>query len=735
MKKIHYLNAINFLAAFLLFQIELIVAKIFLPKFGGSYLVWGACVVFFQCTLLFGYLYSHLAVQKLGIFRYRRLHVILLLLPLLSFPGRPLTKIFFHQNVPMVMDVFWQLAVSVGLVFFVLSTTSIIFQSWLSASRLPERSNPYVLYAVSNIGSFLALLSYPFFFEAHFDLDTQLNIWRACYGVLLALHFIAFKSVEVDRTPEAEALPEVSSVSLQEKASWFLFAAAGAIAFLSVTNIITYEIAPAPLLWIIPLCIYLISFVLNFKERIYCPEWIKNKFHLTAAFSVLLFFLSEKRTLPLLVYMGGFYVSLYIVCMFCQNELVKSKPKGPKDLTLFYLIISTGSFIGGLLVSWVIPLVCATMVEYLLSFVVIYCALTIKEGTAKVRLYDFRLIFYSGMLLMLWPCVFRNYNFLGMIIIFYMFKYIYSELKNTHRAMCLNLIFVLSVTPSFVSLWASRDYIYAKRNYYGIYDIFDENGVRILANGTTYHGGQYLLPEKQMQPLTYFHQKTPVGRLMESKLYDFHTVGIIGLGVGTLAAYGKEGQEMDFFELDRDVFFIANKYFTYLKNSRAKINYIFGDARIALSNVPRNRYDLLVMDAFSGDSVPIHLLTTNAMSEYKNCIIRNGIILFHISNRYIDLVPVLFSNAKKVGAYVALDANRGDEYKPEISSSIWVVVTWDPDTFNTLTSKLEWRVNFPRRERPVMFLRPWTDTYSSILPLLDLKSFLDSIKEFRPFYW
>jgi spermidine synthase len=734
MKKVYYLNAINFLAAFLLFQIELIVAKIFLPKFGGSYLVWGACVVFFQCTLLFGYLYSHLAVQKLGIFRYRRLHVILLLLPLLSFPGRPLTKIFFHQNVPMVMDVFWQLAVSVGLVFFVLSTTSIIFQSWLSASRLPERSNPYVLYAVSNIGSFLALLSYPFFFEAYFDLDMQLNIWRACYGVLLALHFIAFKSIEVDDTPQEEPSAEASAVSEREKISWFLFAAGGAIAFLSVTNIITYEIAPVPLLWIIPLCIYLISFVLNFKERIYCPEWIKNKFHLTVAFSVLLFFLSEKRTLPLLLYIGGFYMSLYIVCMFCQNELVKSKPKGPKDLTLFYLIISTGSFIGGFLVSWVIPLVCATMIEYLLSFVVIYCALALKEGEAKVRLYDFRLIFYSGLLLMLWPCVFRNYNFLGMVIIFSMFKYIYSELKRTQRAMCFNLIFVLCVSPSFVSLWASRDYLFARRNYYGIYEIFDDQGLRVLVNGTTGHGGQYLLAEKQMQPLMYYHRKTPVGKLMESKLYDFHTVGIIGLGVGTLAAYGKEGQKMDFFELDRDVFFIANRYFTYLKNSRAKINYIFGDARIELSKVPRNRYDLLVMDAFSGDSVPMHLLTTNAMSEYKNRITQSGIILFHISNRYIDLVPVLFSNAKKAGAYVAVNANLKKASEAGVFPSIWSVVTWDPDTFNTLTTKLEWKASLSPTV-PVKPLRPWTDTYSSILPLLKLESFLDSIKEFRPFYW
>lgn len=701
-----------------------------MPKFGGSYLVWGACVVFFQAALLLGYAYSHFVIQKFRIFPYRFFHLILLFLPLLCFPGRPLPNIYSHQGIPMAIDAFGQLLFSIGLVFFVLSTTSIIFQSWLAASQLPERLNPYILYAVSNLGSFLALLSYPFFFEAYFDLGTQLNIWRVGYLFLLGVHLIAFRLIGITDKPRPEQ-PQYN-ITAKDKLRWFLLAAAGVIAFLSVTNIITYEVAPAPLLWIIPLCIYLISFVLNFKERPFCPDWIKDKFHLTIAFSIVFFFLTQQKILPFAAEIIAYSISLFIICMFCQSELVRNKPKDTEGLTIFYLVIAFGSFIGGMFINWVIPLVSTLMIEYLLSLFVISCALIIDEKRKPIGPYYIRLIFYTACLIMLWPLVFPRYNIFGLILIFLIFKFIYTELKTRPQAVFLSLLSVLCIAPSVDSFWTMNNYIYSHRNYYGIYKIYEKGDTRFLMNGTTLHGAQYVSGKKEIEPLTYYHRATPVGNLMASDIFNFNRTGIVGLGAGTLAVYGKTGQAIDFFELDPDVFYIANKYFTYLKNSQAKINYIFGDARVSLNKVSDNRYNLLIIDAFSGDSVPIHLLTTEAISEYRSHLTKDGIILFHVSNRYLNLVPVLFSNARVLNAYAGVKSNFGSP-KRELCASVWVVLTWSEGSFKGLTSKLKWDKKYSKN--PVKYRRPWTDLYSNILSVFRLQRFLDSVKEFQPFYW
>lgn len=630
----------------------------------------------------------------------------------------------------MAIDVFGQLIFSMGLVFFVLSTTSIIFQSWLAASQLPEHPNPYILYAVSNLGSFLALLSYPFLFEARFDLGTQLNIWRACYLFLLGLHLIAFRLIGVSDKSKLEQFPD--NIATKDKLRWFFLAAAGVIAFLSVTNIITYEIAPAPLLWIIPLCIYLISFVLNFKECPFCPKWVKDKFHLTIAFSILFFFLTLQKILPFAIEIITYSIFLFIICMFCQNELVINKPKNVGNLTIFYLVIAFGSFVGGMFVSWIIPLVSTLMIEYLLSLFVISCALIIDEKRIPLGTYYIRLIFYIACLIMLWPLVFPRYNIFGLILIFLTFKFIYTELKAKPQAVFLSLLLILFIASSVDSFWTMNNYIYSHRNYYGIYKIYEKGNTRFLMNGTTLHGAQYVSDKKEREPLTYYHRSTPVGKLMVSDIFKFNRIGIVGLGVGTLAAYGKTGWVIDFFELDPDVFYIANKYFTYLKNSQAKINYIFGDARVSLNKVSDNRYNLLIIDAFSGDSVPIHLLTTEAILEYRSHLTKDGIILFHVSNRYLNLVPVLFSNARVLNAYAGVKSNFGSP-KRELCASVWVVLTWSEDGFKGLTSKLKWDKKYSKN--PVKYRRPWTDLYSNILSVFRLQRFLDSVKEFQPFYW
>lgn len=731
MRKIFLLDLLIFQAAFLLFQIELIISKIILPVFGGSYLVWGACVVFFQAMLLGGYFYAHLVIKKIGVSSYRYLHSILLFLPLLFFPGRPLSIINAHPQILMPIDVFFQLLKSLGLVFFVLSTTSIIFQGWLAVSELPEHKNPYILYAASNLGSFIALLSYPFFFEAFLDLDTQLLIWRWGYLVFLGLYLVVFRMLGISQKI-VEPQPSSMQISSQGRLRWLLLSAAGVMMFLAVTNIITYEIAPLPLLWIIPLCIYLASFVLVFKKHPWYPDWIKENFHLTVGFSILLYFLIQKISFPLLFELLGQFFFLFIICMFCQGELHKYKPKDTQDLTVFYLFISCGGFLGGILVSWIIPLISTTMIEYLVGLFFISLALIIEEKKAKIGWHTLRLLAYIILFLTLWPAVFKKYNFFGLVMIILTFKFVYSQLKTRPRAFYLSLLIVLALDFFTEAPWRNIIYIYKQRNFYGIYKIYDKDKKRFLSHGTTLHGAQYRNEKKQKDPLTYYHRLTPVGELMTSDLFNFPEVGLVGLGAGSLASYANAGQTFDFFEIDSDIYKIATNYFTYLKNSSGKLNFIFGDARLSLNKIFHKRYNLLIIDAFSGDSIPIHLLTKEAIIQYRNCITDNGIILFHTSNRYLDLVPVLFSNARVLNAYAGIRSNRQSPDRDAFASE-WVAFTWNADIFEKLISKLKW--SQPDPESAIKNFRPWTDKYTNLSGVIKLRDLLSEVKNFQIFYW
>ena len=744
MKKIYYLYALNFLSAFLLFQIELIIAKLFLPKFGGSYLVWGACIVFFQFALLLGYFYSHLAIKKFGAYRYSRLHVILILLPLLLFPGRALPEIAAHSGLPLVIDIFLQLLLTIGLAFFALSTISIISQSWLANSAIPEKSNPFVLYAVSNIGSFLGLLSYPFIFEAYFDTDTQIAVWRILYLVFLLFYFISLwtigfsdKSVPHFKIFNKSLFAKTyryADASVKQKIYWFLLSAAGCIIFLSVTNVITYEIAPCPLLWIIPLCIYLASFALTFRDKPLYPQWITNKFHLVMGFSILIFFFAQQRILTISPLIIAFSVSLFALCLFCQHELYTSRPKEKDDLTVFYLIVSIGGFTGSLLVTWVAPVLFTSPFEFLFGLFVIGLSLIVKAERDRLNFYYLRLILYVTLLIVAWPLVFIKYNVFGVILILLIFGFIFKELDKRKNALCLCLLIVLILAPFVADNW-SRDgkLIASYRNYYGIYKMNYQSSVMTLMNGTTIHGAQYMTHDRAKnnnEPLSYYHRKTPVGKLLSSDKFAAEQTGIVGLGVGTLSAYGKKGQTIDFYELDPDMSLISRP-FSYLENSQAKLNFFYQDARIALRGAPLKIYDILIIDAFSGDSVPVHLLTTDAIREYQARLKDKGIILFHISNRYLDLAPVLFSNAKAVNAFALLDENEWQGFI--LFPSKWVAMTWDKQINDSLISQLQWKKN--PAELATKHLRPWTDKYSNIPATLKFNAFLDSIKKSTPFSW
>jgi tetratricopeptide (TPR) repeat protein len=730
MKKITLVKCIVFLAAFLLFQIELIVAKILLPQFGGGYSVWGAAVVFFQATLLLGYLYSHIVIRRLGIARYRYIHIGLMALTLLFFPGRSLPAMGLSPHLPMVINIFWQLSYMIGPVFFFLTTISIILQSWLVSSELDERSNPYTLYGVSNLGSFAALLSYPFLFEPTIGLDTQLHIWRIAYLVLAALSIALLGIVKIKPpVKESEDLP--TALNVKDGLKWFLFGAAGVIMFLSITNIITYEIIPMPLLWVLPLAIYLISFVLNFKKVPWCPGWIRKKIHIILAVSVVIYFLMEAKCVEFAIMLITYLAVLFAICMFCQSELYRSRPQNGRNLTLFYLIISFGGFIGGLLVSWVIPLLSSSTIEYLIGLLAVALALTLDQKRPMFYSRYIPPIVWLLVMLVIWPLVFWGYNVFGIIIMIWVFCWAYSKLQEKPFMIMISLLLILcmALSPLMNILWSKQNIIYKHRNYYGIYKIDQAQEKRNLTNGNTLHGGQYIIKDREMIPLMYYHYSTPMGLLLTSQLFKFNHIGMIGLGTGTLAAYGRPDNTIDFYELDPDVYNIATKYFTYLKNSAAKINFTFGDARITLKKAPGNYYDILLIDAFSGDYIPTHLLTTDAISEYRKHLTEKGIILFHVSNRYLELQHVLFADADALSAYACSASNQSSL---DASASEWVALTWDRRVFETLIARLKWS---PAPKKLSRWSRPWTDRYTNVLGALRIRYLVNQIKTFQPFYW
>lgn len=689
MTPIILLHSITFLAAFLLFQIELIIAKLMLPVYGGSFAVWGACLVFFQAFLLLGYCFVHWIIPRTGVKNYRFVHLILFLLPLLTFPGKAIRIDEGVFSLFLAGDVFWRLTLTIGPVFFVLSTTSVALQMWLAGSSLEERSNPYALYATSNAGSLLAILTYPFLFEVLWDLREQLLLWRIGYAVLAALNVLLFFYVPAQNRGVSEegAAPRTPKSMI---AVWTLLSAASVMMFMSVTSVITCVIIPIPLLWIIPFGIYILAFILNFKPKPWCPAWIKGHIHVILPAAALLFFAIHSKGFSPTIQLGLLTAAVFTVCFYCQNQLAERRPASDRELTKFYLVLSLGGCLGGVITSWVMPLVSRSFVEYLLSLTLITAAVWILEWKIAPAP-------PSGFL---------------------------ARLRSGSAA----LVPLLLVFFWAVDMTGYRGAIYKMRNYYGTYEIKKMTGSRILIHGTTLHGMQFTDKTLELEPTCMFSRTSPVGELLSSDRFNFRDIAVIGLGAGMLAIYTRPDQTMDYYELDPDVYKIAKKYFSFLDHAKGKVRFVFGDARQTLAKEKERKYDLLIVDAFGGDSIPFHLLTVEAINLYLQRLKPGGILLFHVSNRYIRLAPPLTQASQALKSFAGFRATSGEPYG---MGSSWVVFTWDQDQFQKLVLDLHW---YPL----VLFIkekhRLWTDAYSNILPVINVKKLKESLQECRLFF-
>lgn len=744
-----------FLGAFLLFSVQLVVAKYFLPWFGGTPAVWTTCMFFFQTLLLAGYAYAHLLATRIDLRKQRVTHSVLLLsavalvLSLSAIWHSPLTPNSSWKPSGAELP-FWRLIellfVSAGVPYFVLSSTGPLLQSWFSATN-PGRS-PYRLYALSNLGSVLALMSYPFVIEPSVSLRMQARFWT-CGFVLYALlcGYIALCSVRRSLWPHSRIEERGDSAdrpALGKILLWFSLAVCPSVLFLATTNRISQDIGVVPFLWIVPLTLYLASFIICFDK----PKWYSRRiFH--TAFVVGIFLaclvLNGWGMTNIRLQIAAYSFALFASCMLCHGELARSKPD-PRFLTLFYLTIAFGGAAGGVFVALIAPRLFSGFWEYQIGLWTTTLLLFLVLGLDRTsylhsNLFGLGIVAAAAALL---PGVTaiasegrKAIGGLAAVVPVLIAVYVLTrwgekgENQARHRAVPVYCSVALSVLGGTLMLSGRSQLqgalVSSSRNFYGVLSVREfnsgepESRFYSLYHGRISHGLQFDAPTKRLVPTVYFGKISGVGRTL-TRLEQNRShirVGVVGLGIGTLAAYGRSGDSFRFYEINPDVVRIAhqNQYFTYLRDCAATVEVVSGDARLSmeteLAGDRPQQFDLLILDAFSGDAIPIHLLTEQAFETYLNEIKRpHGAIAVHITNTYLDLRPVLLRAAEHFGLTYAFLHTDGDNVVSNYSD--WVLLSYDRKFVASVLSPEEKQTIDPRSSS----LSLWTDDYSDLLHVL-----------------
>ncbi len=662
-----------FLSAFLLFQVQPLIAKIILPWFGGSAAVWTTCMLFFQLLLLAGYVYSH-AYVRLQIPARRHMHIALLAVAAAALPLAAGTAWKPEGGEDPTWRILGLLATSVGLPYFVLSTTGPLVQAWYARSH--EGAAPYRLFALSNLGSMLALLSYPLAVEPLLTLGTQAAIWSGAF-VLFALTcaMLAWRSKGAEAQHLAGGESGRPGPGLQ--ALWAGLACCASVLLLAFTGHMTLNIAAIPFLWVLPLALYLLSFVLCFEASGWYRRWLFLPL-LGAGLAGVCVTLS--RSNPSIWTLIPLYsATLFAACMVCHGELARSKPH-PQHLTGFYLMLALGGAAGGVLVGLVAPNVFEDLYELpigMLALCVLVIAALLRD---RASLLHGRWGIPAGTVL-------------------------------------LALSAALAVTLFRTYSENSADTRVTSRNFYGVLNVRDSgegpDAMRALSHGTIIHGKQFLEPERRDWPTSYYGLRSGIGlALLDARGHGPLRVGVVGLGAGTLAAYGRTGDVFRFYDINSDVVELARSEFTFLKDSRAKVEVALGDARLSLEREPARNFDVLALDAFSSDAIPVHLLTVEAFRTYLRHMKPGGILAVHISNRYLDLVPVVQQAARRLSLELRQVENDDDD-DAGVYRSDWMLVSASPAAFEGKELK-----EAAERIDAVPRVKLWTDDYSDLYRIL-----------------
>jgi len=612
------------LSAFLLFQLELIVAKHALPWFGGSPAVWTTCMLFFQGALFAGYAFAHWTSTRLSPRAQSKLQLSVIALVFLLFvlevltwqspltPGGFLRKIL--SDYPL-LHILFVLALGPGAAFFLLSTTAPVLQNWFRLGA--EGNSSYRLYALSNIGSLFGLLSYPFLLEWLFPLRSQALLWNVLFVAFLAGYAVICRKMISHHATDA-IQPHLNSdrPSWRMRAVWASLAACGSVMLLATTNLLCEDVAVTPFLWVLPLCLYLLSFILSFDHSRWYRRWIFYPLY-GAAICTALWIFHRGIAVDLVLRSDAYLFILFVICMVCHGELARSKPLH-SQLTSFYLMVSLGGALGGVLVSVLAPRVFTRNWEFHIGLIacgaLALCALLVRRSR----------LLQGGLR---W---------------------------KVSAIICFLLIASASVYSVAHAQVAGR---FSLRNFFGVKQVYDQEGVRYLQNGGVVHGMQNIDPARRTEPLYYYSHHSPIGKLLMNYPQPparGRRIGILGLGTGVLSVYGRPGDTMRFWEIDPQVIELAggrNAKFYYLQDAKANVELVQGDGRLAIEGDKKSSYDVLVIDGFTGDAIPTQLITREAFQLYMSRLIGpDSVLVFHISNRLVDLTPVMlaFSRSERV---------------------------------------------------------------------------------------
>jgi hypothetical protein len=678
------LKFIVFLSAFLLFVSEPLIGRLLLPFWGGAVYIWLICIMFFQAMLLLGYSYAHFLGRRIGLW-----HLLFLIVPLINLPF----SIGKEPNLQTpVLSLLVLLLIRFALPFAMLSTTVVVGQSWLTQSYLRQHYEPYPLYAASNAGSLVGLFGYAFIIEPLIGVKTQSVIWAACYmGFVILMGVTRFllvhgRRIDLNALDKRAAAISERVPALSNYVSWFLLSSLPAALLLAVTNFICMEIGSFPMIWIVPLALYLGSFVVTFRTgdnvvlRLLSVFWPETLLLASA------FYFVRPDTLGAMI--GCLFV-FFIICMQAHRKLYETRPP-ERWLTNFYLTTAIGGFLGGVSVSLIAPLLFKGYLEY------------------------FILLLILGV----------TFGWLGAEPFMKFWRRV-SFVIASGRIAFIGILLGLSVIGAW-RLFHER-VIYRHRNFYGTYQVVDAlsfdkklGGIRKLVHGNTLHGAQLLHPSMRMLPTAYYYRGGGFSDVFETTP-GARRVAIIGLGAGILSVYMGEKDALTFFEIDPDNYEIAKRWFTFLGHCKGKVKVVIGDGRLSMRDFIEDgsKFDLITLDAFTGDGIPIHLLTREAFEIYLSRLAEDGIILLHISNRYYDLRPVVKSTVGTLKLFGA--ANRiveKETLEKYQNPANWVAVARNRTRLQVLIDR-GWVVM--GEGDGLSKVKPWTDDHMSIVvPLIEM---------------
>lgn len=720
-----------FTSSVLLFLVQPMFAKMILPLLGGTPAVWNTAMLFFQAVLLGGYLYAHASIAWLGVRKQAALHLIVVSLPFLVLPIS-VPSGWVPPNQGQTVWLLVLLTVSLGPAFFVVSSTAPLLQSWFATTRHRSSGDPYFLYAASNLGSMLSLLAYPILVESSLRLADQTRIWTMGYALFVVL--IAGCAVAVWRRPgpedgaaatDREAAPSVAEhLTFARRLRWIALAFVPSSLMLGVTTYLTTDIASVPLLWIIPLSLYLLSFILVFS-----PTLARSRGPLVRVLPLLLLALvtailleaTGPTWLMIPLHLSAFFAAAVVI----HGQLARDRPS-THHLTQFYLWIAVGGVLGGLFNALIAPIVFDSVIEYPIAIVLaalLMPSYSSNRAHLKRHRIDIALPVGVGLLALALAVGGRaigvsSSDLIGRLIV--MGLPVILVLSFDRRPMRFGLGIAALLIVSAMPISAEGRAIYSDRSFFSVHRVKEdsESRYRELVHGNTIHGRQDLDPSRTSTPLTYYHRTGPIGSVFSDVLgpADDLNIGVIGLGTGTMACYKRPGESWTFYEIDPQVVRIARdpRLFTFMSDCAPDADVIVGDARLKLATAPKDGYGLLVVDAFSSDSIPVHLVTREAVDLYRSKLAPEGTLLFHISNRYLDLRSVLANLASEVG----MTAQVGEDLDPADirgkSASIWVAMADDRSTLAPLSHSPLWRPLPPHAGGPL-----WTDDFSNVLSVFD----------------